>query len=245
VSQERTEAVVLRGTDFSETSRIVTLFTPGRGKVACMAKGARRPKSGMAGTLDTLNRIEMVYYWKDGRQVQQLGEVALLDGYGPIKKDLEKSTYAALPAELVLHLVHENEPSEPLYEVFVHGLGCLRDWDGDVRTHGAWQILRLLSESGFAPSLEVCGECGGKLTRPAGFNYASGAVCDGCASNVSLPQTLWVQLKAFEDAREVCPRFELHREGLTLLTRYASYHTERDFRSARVIEEVFGSPQRN
>ena len=71
---------VLRGVDFSETSRIVTFLTPGRGRLACLAKGARRRRSPFQAMLDTLNRDEIVYYWKDGREVQQLGEAALLDG---------------------------------------------------------------------------------------------------------------------------------------------------------------------
>ncbi|HNT88720.1 MAG TPA: DNA repair protein RecO, partial [Candidatus Hydrogenedentes bacterium] len=93
--QERTEAVVLRGVDFSESSRIVTFLTPDRGRVACLAKGARRKNCPYAAALDTFNRVELVYYWKDGRNVQTLGEAALLDAYPGIKGDLEKSVYAA------------------------------------------------------------------------------------------------------------------------------------------------------
>ena len=64
MSQERTEAIVLRGVDFSESSRIVTLLSPDRGRLVCMAKGVKRPKSQLAGLLDTFNRLEVVYYWK-------------------------------------------------------------------------------------------------------------------------------------------------------------------------------------
>lgn len=235
---------MLRGTDFSETSRIVTFLTPSRGKFACMAKGARRPKSGVAAALDTLNRVEIVYYWKDGREVQQLGETSLLSNYPATKRDLDKSAYAALPAELVLHIARDNEPSDALYRVFVAGLDSSESWQGDRRTHCAWQVHHLLIAAGFAPSLTLCGGCGAPLTRAAGFAYASGACCTNCPADAPLSQPLWVQLKTFEGA-STCPAFVLESGGLRLLARYASYHIERDFRSMRVIEEMVGAPNPN
>lgn len=244
MSQERTEAVVLRGVDFSETSRIVTFLTPGRGRVACMAKGARRPRSGVAAALDTLNRVEIVYYWKDGRQVQQLGEASLLTSYPKTKKDLEKSAYAAFPVELALNLAHENEPSEDFYALFVRGLDGLEGWDGDVRTHCAWQVHQLLIAAGFAPALRHCGHCGRALARAAGFANASGAACADCPSDTHLSQALWAQLKASERA-EACPAFVLEPSGLRLLARYASHQLERELRSMRVIEQMVGAPHPN
>ena len=56
VSQEKTEAIVLRGVDFSESSRIVTFLSPERGRLTCIAKGARRKNSGVSAVLDTFNR---------------------------------------------------------------------------------------------------------------------------------------------------------------------------------------------
>ena len=135
VSQERTEAVVLRGVDFSETSRIVTFLTPDRGKVACMAAGARRSKSSLSGVLDTFNRLEIVYYWKDGRSVQRLAEASVLDTYPLIKADLDKLVCASFPLEIAYKAAQENEPSEALYSTLVSGLVSMAQWAGDGRTH--------------------------------------------------------------------------------------------------------------
>ncbi|MEA3365547.1 MAG: DNA repair protein RecO, partial [Candidatus Hydrogenedentes bacterium] len=157
MSQERTEALVLRGVDFSETSRIVTFLTPDRGKMACMAAGARRAKSSLSGVLDTFNRLEVVYYWKDGRSVQKLGEVSILDTYPAIKANLEKSVYAAFPLEMAYKAAQENEPSEELYSVLVRGLKAMAGWSGEARTHAAWQAVHLLAVAGFEMALVPCG----------------------------------------------------------------------------------------
>jgi DNA repair protein RecO (recombination protein O) len=41
----RTEAIVLRRSDFGEADRLLTVFTPERGKLRLIAKGARKPSS--------------------------------------------------------------------------------------------------------------------------------------------------------------------------------------------------------
>lgn len=238
--QERSEAVVLRGVDFSETSRIVTFLTPGRGKLACMALGARRAKGGMGGLLDTLNRLEVVYYWKDGRQVQKLGEVSLLNGYGDIKNQLEKSLYVAFPLELVYKVAHENEPSEALFETLVDGLESLTTWTGDVRTHTCRLVLALLSVAGFAPTLEQCAVCTRPLDRPTGFSYEGGVTCAACHSDVRL------SLPDYEVLRRLAAPWSGNVEGTVtnavyrLLRNYTCRQLETDLKSVRVIDQVLG-----
>jgi DNA repair protein RecO (recombination protein O) len=240
VSQERSEAIVLRGVDFSETSRIVTFLTPARGKVACMALGARRLKGGVGGSLDTLNRLELVYYWKDGRSVQKLGEASLLDGYGAIKANLEKSLYAAFPLELVYKVAHENEPSEALYDSLVHGLERLCEWQGDVRTHTCWHVFHLLAVAGFAISLESCAECGEPADPPGGFSFAGGVTCARCRPDVRLSPEDLALLEAMSERTDACPRVVASGRLLDLLRKYASRQLDTDFRSVRVIEQTLG-----
>ncbi|MDX9972553.1 MAG: DNA repair protein RecO [FCB group bacterium] len=240
MSQERSEAIVLRGVDFSETSRIVTFLAPARGKLACMALGARRVKGGMGGALDTLNRLELVYYWKDGRSVQKLGEAALLDSYGSIKADLEKSLHAAFPLELVYKVAHENEPSEALYASLVHGFEGLTAWRGDARTHTCWHVFHLLSVAGFGISLEGCAECGQPVDVAAGFSYAGGVTCSRCRGDVRLAPEDLATLETMAERTDACPRVAASPRVLTLLKNYAARQLDTDFRSVRVIEETLG-----
>lgn len=240
VSQERTEAVVLRGVDFSETSRIVTFLTPARGRMACLAKGARRKNSRFAAALDTFNRVELVYYWKDGRGVQNLAEAAILDTYSGIKRSLEKTAYGAFVLELAGRTVHENEPSESMFRVLVEGLKGLENWQGDIRTHAVWQAMRLLVEAGFEPVLDRCLHTGGLVARSPLFAYEGGVVADGQAADRRLSVEAIDALRALVAARGACPNVLVPEEVLAVLTHYAARHLEADFRSTRVIHEMFG-----
>ena len=240
LSQERSEAVVLRQVDFSETSRIVTFLTPHRGRMACMAKGVRRPKSVLAGVLDTFNRVEAVYYWKDGRSVQPLGEVSLLDQFAGVRNDFDKGVYAAFPLEFAYKVAHENEPSEELYAALVRGLEGLAAWKGSARTHVCWQMLRLLDTAGFAPSLDRCCMTGRPPEETAGFSYSGGVTASPGLGDCRLPGETRRVMAALAEARDRCPDVDDNPEAFRLLGRYAGWQVDGEFRSLRVIEQLFG-----
>lgn len=235
VSQERSEVVVIRAVDFSETSRIVTFLSPERGKMACMAAGARRPKSQLAGLLDTFNRLEAIYYWKDGRSVQKLGEATLLDSFGPIKADLEKSAYAAIPLEFVYKTAQENEPSRELYDTLLAGLTGMSAWPGPARVHATWQIVQLLRVAGF--ELDLNGDADGK--RSAGFSFDSGMVSPGERSDRSLRIEDLERLRQLAAARAGCPGVDDSPEVFHAVCGYVARQVESEFRSLRVIAQLF------
>lgn len=240
MSQEKTEAVVLRGVDFSESSRIVTFLTPDRGKLACMARGVKRPKNQLAALLDTFNRLELVYYWKDSRSVQQLGDTTLLNNYDGIKTDLDKVTYAAFPLEIAYKVSHENEPSMELYATLLQGLDGLAQWHGDIRLHVSWQVLQLLNVAGYEPSMECCVDCGRDVEKSPGFAYRGGVTCPACRTDRKLSNKDYEALMALATDRDKCPDINDGPDVFGLLRTYASNQLDTSFRSVRVIDQMFG-----
>jgi DNA repair protein RecO (recombination protein O) len=238
LSQERSEALVLRGVDFSETSRIITFLTPDRGLVPCMVKGIKRAKSPSAAALDTLNRVEAVIYWKASREVQLLGEASLLDDFNGIKADLEKVTLAAFPVEVASKVAHDNEPSAELYQTLVHGLTNLARWRGLAKVHCCWQVLHLLGAAGYQPELEVCIHCGRAVSETPRFSYSGGVACAGCAGDRLLTREEYAALRQMAADPGTCPNLAATGNLLSALRYFASRQLETDFRSMRVIEQV-------
>ena len=238
--QETSEAIVLRGVDFSETSRIVTFLSPARGRLACMARGVKRPKNQLAALLDTFNRLELMYLWKDGRSVQHLTDASLVDGFSAIKRRLDKATFAAFPMELAGKTAHENEPSQELYETLIYGLTSLSGWTGDVRTHVCWQALQLLSVAGFEPRLDACADCGEDVGASPGFAYRGGVTCSRCSSDRRLTREGYEALQALQSDRGQCASAP-GDEAFEVVRRYAAQQLMTDFQSVRVIEQMFGS----
>ena len=242
MSQIKTTGIVLRGVDFSETSRIITLMTPDRGQVTCMAKGVRRKGSSLGAALDTFNHIDMVYYHRDGREVQQLGEASLLHRFDGIKANLERSGYGAFPMELAWMVSGRDAPSEDLFAVLVQGLEGLDSWTDDVPTHVAWQVLHLLRVAGFAPVLDRCVVTHGPVGPTPGFCYESGVVATGQPADRKLSATGYAALRALEKEEDVCPALPraAGAEALAVLYRFARHQLETEFKSMRVIADLFG-----
>lgn len=245
LSQERTEALVLRGVDYSETSRIVTFLTPDRGRLACMAKGARRPKSAFSGLLETMNRLEIVYTWKENRSVQLLTDATLLDSFDAITGDLDRGMYASFPIEVAYKASHENQPSELMYERLVSDLSAFTRWNGPVDTFSAWQALRILSVAGFAPTWQRCCSCGVEIGERVGFSYAGGLVCPSCPSDSRMSAADRTAFRSLMESVESCPEVRVSAGLFTDIVVYAKGHLESDIRSARVIRQMYGTPQRS
>lgn len=237
--QEKTEAHVLRGVDYGDTSRIVTFLTPGRGRMTCIAKGARRKNSPYGAALDTLNRLELVYYWKDGRSVQTLGEASLLDGYAGIKSDLERCAFSAFPLEVVAKVAHENEPSQVFYDALSRGLDCLSTWSGDARVHCCWQLALLLHAAGFEPVLDRCVHCARPAGDHPGFDLGGGVTCASCPSDRRLAAAEYAALRMLFSAREACPLSESVPGLFAVLSAYVVRQTEASYCSLRVLNEMF------
>ena len=55
----RTEALVIRHTNFGEADRILTLYSREKGKIRVVAKGVRKLKSRKAGHLEPFTRVQL------------------------------------------------------------------------------------------------------------------------------------------------------------------------------------------
>ncbi|OQC01175.1 MAG: DNA repair protein RecO [Candidatus Hydrogenedentes bacterium ADurb.Bin101] len=152
MAYEQTEAIVVRKVDFSETSVIVTFLTPDRGRMACIARGARRKNSPLNTALDTFNRLELTYAYRDSRAVQNLIEVSVLDGYGILKRNLLRGACANVIVEAASRAAFEHQPVPELYAALVRGLNRLTEPDTAPQAGAAETLFALLEASGIAPS---------------------------------------------------------------------------------------------
>ena len=83
----RTEAIVLRRTDYGEADRILQLLTP-EGKRSVIARGVRKEKSKLAGGIELFSVSEVVIH--EGRtEMGILTGAKLLEYYDAFVKDIE------------------------------------------------------------------------------------------------------------------------------------------------------------
>src|SRR3954447_2778005 len=122
---EKSLALVIRTTDWSETSRIATLWTRDFGKVRVLAKGGRRLKSNFEIALDLLTVCSMVFLRKSSGGLDLLTEAQVAERFPRLRTDLHALYAGYYVAELLADWTEDYDPHPVLFDAAV---AALRDF---------------------------------------------------------------------------------------------------------------------
>jgi DNA repair protein RecO (recombination protein O) len=178
----KNEAIVLRKTNFSETSLIVQLYTKEHGKISAMIKGARSSKSKIGSKVDTLNWIEVVFYNKEEKELQLVTQANLVNYFQFIKSDLDKLKYASAICELIIKLVPEKDANEKLFRGVTKMLSLINQQSSDHDFLFTQFLIFFIKEIGFELSFSKCPKCSNeiKLEENNAFSFSDGVICGNC-----------------------------------------------------------------
>jgi DNA repair protein RecO (recombination protein O) len=185
MAMEKASALVLRTTDWSETSRIATLWTREFGKVRAVAKGGRRLKSAFDNALDLLTVCSIVFIRKSAGTLDLLTEAVVVQRFPRLRQELAALYAAYYVAELLNDLTQDYDPHPVLFDEAVAALEELAPAGPRLVPAGVRLMqfeMTLLRELGYALSLGACALCGGALGASGlGLSPASGGlICRGC-----------------------------------------------------------------
>jgi len=150
----KAEGVILRRIKYSETSLIVTVYTQEFGKIGLIAKGARNPKSKFVGSLEPSTYVSLIYYHKDGRDLQMLSEVEPIRSNSSIIKSIRKVAVAFAMVNLVDSVVSDSESNEELFVLLCDALSTLNDSEMDIPILWYFEI-NLLRQIGFEIDIQL------------------------------------------------------------------------------------------
>ncbi len=247
----RTEAIILRRADLGEADRLLTILTPGYGKLRVVAKGARKPASRKTGHVELFTRSTLLI--ARARNLDIVSQAETIESYRGLRDDLLRSTYAHYVVELLDRFTGEQEESPELYDLLADTLSHLCQVENPALAARYYE-LRLLALVGYQPRLVECAHCGQTLrevesdTPPYAFDPAQGGVlCDQCAPQFkdALPLTL-AGLKVLRYAsRADWPAFAalkmrplVAREVEQTLQRYITYLLERNLQSVEFLRTL-------
>jgi DNA repair protein RecO (recombination protein O) len=183
VALVRTRAVVLQAFPYSDSSKILRLYTPELGLRSVIAKGAQRPRSRYGGVLEPFTEGEAHFHLREGRDLHTLSGFDLVRSRQALGRDLTAFAAASLVSELVLRSGTE-EPNPRLYQLLVSILERLAEPTELAPTLDSLAaIWQLVAELGYQPELESCVGCGRPLPadQPTRFDVdAGGAACAYC-----------------------------------------------------------------
>lgn len=244
----RTEAIVLRSIDYGETSEIVTLFTREKGKLAVMAKGARRSGSRFGSTLQPTSYTQVVFYHKSGRSIQTLSESSHVRSFHGIMSSLERLSYGLRIVELVYALMQEHEQNPFVFNLLLESLEQLSRTSGYAENLFHSFQLRFASVLGFAPNvqreaLDALPRDGGYLSLETGAVLPPSAVDGSAVRRASRTALRAFAILARADL-DTAMRMRTNQKVMTELGRliedFFRYHVEDSYptRSTRIVGQM-------
>jgi DNA repair protein RecO (recombination protein O) len=235
------QGVVLRSVKLGEADKIVTVMTQGSGKVRAVAKGLRKTTSRFGARLEPFTHVSLMLYHGRG-QLDTVTQAEIIAPHTALRDDLALFAAGETMLEAVDKVAEEHERNVRLVLLLLAGLRALETHPADPTAVAESFMLKLLSLSGFHPSLTACAVCGAQ--DPQLFNFGlGGAVCAACAEPGSAPvsraalETLAaLALADLGDAGAMpVPEPRIRNEARGLLYGFAEYHLERRIRSLPML----------
>lgn len=174
-----TLGIVVRHADYGDYDRMVTLLTPGRGRLEAVARGSRRMKSPIVNATELFTSGEFTIFEKNGRN--SVDQCQISDSYFPLRTDYERLTHGVYWLRLLDQAIVPDEPAEGIFQLTLRALAHLAYSNLPPALLTMAFELHLMALEGYAPRVDSCVVCGKPLEGEARFDARrGGAVCVGC-----------------------------------------------------------------
>ena len=249
MSRERTfrsEAIVLRRSNFGEADRLLTLYSREFGKLRAVAKGARKPQSRKTGHVELFMRTQFLF--AQGRDLPLITQAEMAQAYRPLREDLVRTTYASYVVELLDQFAPDEEKNLRLYDLLAAALAWFSTTN-NLLVAARYYELRLLTLVGFQPQLFHCVRCETAIEEQDQFFSAElgGLLCPNCQtadrrakpiSAAAVKVLRYLQTRDWKTAQSLNLQRSLHTELEDLMHFYLPYHLERHLKSVDFLHRL-------
>ncbi|MFQ5575645.1 MAG: DNA repair protein RecO [Anaerolineae bacterium] len=249
-----TDAIILRRSDFGEADRMLTVFTPGRGKLRLLAKGVRKTKSRKAGHVELFTHAALQV--AAGRNIDIVTQAETVQAYRALRDDLDKIGRAGYVVELVDKFTQEGDANYAIFELLALTLARLADGSpAEQQLALRYLELHLLGLAGFRPQLHFCLSCNRKIKPDANYFHVAGGgvLCPECGAHQPAADSMsvgalkvlrFLQTRPWEQAARLQLTSATHTEVERLLLRTIAFTLERGLKSVAFLRKLRRDKQR-
>lgn len=174
----KTKGIIIAEKIMSDFDKMLTILTPNMGKIECVAKGSRRPKSLlMAGTQFLCFGDYMIY---KGGENYSMNSCETIELFYNIRTDLDKLKYAVYITKIINDVTTENQNNYKILQLYLNTLYVISNTDKDLEFVTSIFRLRLLSIIGYRPEIEECKTCKEKENLTKFSIRDNGFKCTAC-----------------------------------------------------------------
>ena len=178
------QAIVLNKKNFSDSSVICTIYSEKYGKVSIIAKGARSIKNSSGATLEPLNHIDLVYYYKPKRNIQLFKEGSIIKKHYNISDNYKKSLNSLIILDILNYTSYVESPCNIIFRLIKSSLHYINKSPEDKTIYYyLFFKLQLLIYLGYQPVFNTCSLCDQKIESGVFSNKTGQIVCNKCSSN--------------------------------------------------------------
>jgi DNA repair protein RecO (recombination protein O) len=178
----KSKCFVIKSIDYSETTKIFTLFSERYGKIQVIAKGIKKDKSKLSSVVQNFNMIEAAFYFKEDNALSTLSDASVLACYGSLGSDMLKFALVCFVFEIIDISIAENMENHTIFNLLDNLLTKLNEAKSNLIDITMPVLYHIISELGYMPLTNNCVLCGRKEDLNY-FLFSSGTVCSNCNVN--------------------------------------------------------------
>ena len=222
--------------------KMLTILTPGMGKISCAAKGARRPKSSLLAGTQLLCFGEYLLY--QGTSTYHINSCEIIEVFYKIRTDLEKLKYASHITKIISDVTTENQNNYKILQLYLNTLYMISETEINLNFILAVFKIRLMTILGYAPNINYCVGCKETENLSAFSLRYSGFLCSSCAKQDSGSIAISEGTKTALKYIVLAPpkklfSFQLKEESLRELELIAKLYFDDKMEKEYRIEELF------
>ena len=149
--------IIISENNLGDYDKMLTMLTPGLGKISCVAKGARRQRSALLAGTQFLCFGEYMMY--KGANTYNINSCETIEVFYKIRTDLDKLNYAVEMTKIIRDVTEENQNSYKILQLFLNTLYVLAETDKNPELIISIFKLKLLCFLGFTPRIQECTNC--------------------------------------------------------------------------------------
>ena len=221
--------------------KMVTMLTPGFGKIGCAAKGARRPKSLLLAGSQFLCFGEYLLYKGSGSY--HINSCETIELFYSLRTDLEKLSYASHITRIVSDVTDENQNTYKILQLFLNTLYMMSQTNANLELITSIFELRLLCILGFSPHIKDCKGCKNHETgyfsiKDNGFKCKECAKLDTSCIAIGKATVNAIQYIVLAPAKKLFS-FHLSGEGIKELSLIAKLYTNEKLEKEYRLDPIF------
>ena len=242
--------IILRVSDLGESDKIVTFFSLQAGKMAGVAKGAKKSKKRFSNKLEIFTLLEVMYDDRDRAGLVRIAEAELLTPFMSLRQDYSRYVNAALACELIYYWTRDHDADKHIFYLLLWALQSIDRGTPALMVQIFFQV-KLYTLLGYRLQLSGCSKCenSGQSGIPYIFHPGRhGLLCRSCSPEQVLRETSSLSLNTIKllQQAQALPMEKLERlrfsessirEALQLFKAYGQYLLQREIAAWDSLEQ--------